>query len=40
VAFLAINSKGEVGSYSLQPGFSFAIKSTSVEELRKSKSWF
>jgi N4-(beta-N-acetylglucosaminyl)-L-asparaginase len=40
VAFLAINSSGEVGSYALHPGFSYAIKSNNIDELRKSKSWF
>lgn len=40
VAFLAMNNNGEVGSYSLQPGFSYAIKSDSSEVLVKAKSWF
>ena len=40
VAFLAINKKGEVGSFALQPGFSYALKMQDTEELVKSKSYF
>lgn len=37
VAFLALNKKGEVGSYAIHKGFSYAIKSTSKEQLVRSK---
>jgi N4-(beta-N-acetylglucosaminyl)-L-asparaginase len=40
VAFLAINKKGEVGSFAIHKGFSYAIKSNTVEKLIASKSWF
>lgn len=40
VAFLAMNHKGEIGSYSLQPGFSYAVKTNDMELLVKAKSWF
>jgi N4-(beta-N-acetylglucosaminyl)-L-asparaginase len=38
VAFLALNKKGVVGSYSIHKGFSYAVKSKTREELVKSKS--
>jgi N4-(beta-N-acetylglucosaminyl)-L-asparaginase len=37
VAFLALNKKGEVGAFALQKGFSYAVKSGTVEELRQAK---
>jgi N4-(beta-N-acetylglucosaminyl)-L-asparaginase len=40
VAFLAINKKGEVGSFAIHKGFSYAIKSNTMEKLIASKSWF
>lgn len=40
VAFLAVNKKGDVGAFALQPGFSYALKSEGVEELVKAKSYF
>ena len=40
VAFLAINKKGEVGSYAIQPGFSYAMKNKDVEKMFVSKSFF
>lgn len=40
VAFLAVNKKGEVGAYSIHPGFSFALRREGVEELVPSKSYF
>jgi N4-(beta-N-acetylglucosaminyl)-L-asparaginase len=38
VAFLALNKKGQVGTYSIHPGFSYAIKSHDREQLVKGKS--
>ena len=38
VAFLAVNKKGQVGSYAIHKGFSYAIKTTDVEKLVKAKS--
>ncbi|HEX8357739.1 MAG TPA: isoaspartyl peptidase/L-asparaginase, partial [Segetibacter sp.] len=40
VAFIALNKKGEYGGYSLLPGFSFAVKSATIEKVIQSKSWF
>ena len=40
VAFLAVNKKGDVGAFALQPGFSYALKKEGVEELVKAKSYF
>ena len=40
VAFLAVNKKGDVGAFALQPGFSYALKTEGVEELVKAKSYF
>ena len=40
VAFLALNKKGEVGSFAIQKGFSYAIKNNQVEKLVPAKSWY
>ena len=40
VAFLALNKKGEVGSFAIQKGFSYAIRNNSTEKLIPAKSWF
>jgi N4-(beta-N-acetylglucosaminyl)-L-asparaginase len=40
VAFLALNKKGQVGSFAIHPGFSYALKNDTTEKLIKSKSWF
>ncbi len=37
VAFLAINKKGQVGSYAIHKGFMYAIKTNEVEKLVTSK---
>ncbi|HMU46034.1 MAG TPA: N(4)-(beta-N-acetylglucosaminyl)-L-asparaginase [Chitinophagaceae bacterium] len=37
VAFLAVNKKGEVGSYAIHKGFSYAIRTKEKEELVASK---
>lgn len=40
VAFLALNKKGQAGSFAIHKGFSYALKSASMEKLVTSKSWF
>lgn len=40
VAFLALNKKGIVGSFAIQKGFSYALKTEGVEKLVPGKSWF
>jgi N4-(beta-N-acetylglucosaminyl)-L-asparaginase len=40
VAFLALNKKGQAGSYAIQKGFSYALKNGVREELIISKSLF
>ena len=37
VGFLALNKKGEYGAYALQDGFSYAVRSGSVEDIYHSK---
>jgi N4-(beta-N-acetylglucosaminyl)-L-asparaginase len=38
VAFIALNKKGEIGAYAIQPGFSYAVKSDEMELLIAAKS--
>jgi N4-(beta-N-acetylglucosaminyl)-L-asparaginase len=40
VAFLAVNKKGQVGSFAIHPGFEYAIRTNELEKMVKSKSWF
>ena len=40
VAFLAVNKKGQVGSFAIHPGFEYAIRTSAIEKMVKSKSWF
>ena len=40
VGFVALNKQGEYGGYSLQPGFSFSVKSHKVEQVFKAKSYY
>jgi N4-(beta-N-acetylglucosaminyl)-L-asparaginase len=40
VAFIAINKKGQVGSFAIHKGFNYAVKSKEVEKLVNAKSWF
>ena len=40
VAFLAVNKKGQVGSFAIHPGFQYAIRTNDMEKLVKSKSLF
>lgn len=38
VGFVALNKKGEYGAYALQKGFSYSVKSNTVEKVYPSKS--
>jgi N4-(beta-N-acetylglucosaminyl)-L-asparaginase len=40
VAFLAIDKKGTVGSFSIHPGFSYALRTADQEKLVVAKSYF
>ena len=40
VGFVALNKQGEYGGYSLQPGFSYSVKSNKVEQVFKAKSYY
>jgi N4-(beta-N-acetylglucosaminyl)-L-asparaginase len=38
VGFIALNKKGEYGGYSLQPGFTYAVKSKTITQIFTAKS--
>jgi N4-(beta-N-acetylglucosaminyl)-L-asparaginase len=40
VGFIALNKKGVVGAYCIQPGFNYAVKRTNEEKLYTCRSWF
>jgi N4-(beta-N-acetylglucosaminyl)-L-asparaginase len=40
VAFIALNKKGEVGTFAIQQGFSYAIKNAGMEKLIEAESWY
>ena len=40
VGFVALNKKGAYGGYSLQPGFTYSVKSNKVEQVFKAKSYY
>ena len=40
VGFIALNKQGESGGYSLQKGFSYAVKSNEVEEMRVPEVYY
>jgi N4-(beta-N-acetylglucosaminyl)-L-asparaginase len=40
VAFVALNKRGQAGSFALNKGFSYAIKNNTIEKLITAKSWF
>ena len=40
VAFLAINKKGQVGTYAIHKGFEYAIRTNEMEKMVKAKSIF
>jgi isoaspartyl peptidase/L-asparaginase-like protein (Ntn-hydrolase superfamily) len=39
VGFIAINKWGEYGSYCIQPGFNFAVKTDAETQLKDAESW-
>lgn len=39
VGFLALNRLGEYGSFCIQPGFNFAVKTNTVSVLQDSEAW-
>jgi isoaspartyl peptidase/L-asparaginase-like protein (Ntn-hydrolase superfamily) len=39
VGFIALNTKGEYGSFCIQPDFDYAVKSATVSELVEAESW-
>lgn len=40
VGFVALNKQGEYGGFSLQPGFSYSVKSNTIEQVFKAKSYY
>jgi N4-(beta-N-acetylglucosaminyl)-L-asparaginase len=40
VGFLALNKKGQYGAYAIHKGFTYAVKSASVETVLEAKSYF
>jgi isoaspartyl peptidase/L-asparaginase-like protein (Ntn-hydrolase superfamily) len=39
VGFIALSKSGEYGSYCIQPGFNFAVKTDSESQLKDANSW-
>lgn len=39
VGYIALNSKGEYGAFSLQPGFEYAVKNSHIDELTEAEAW-
>lgn len=39
IGYIALNNKGEYGSYCIQPGFNFALKTTDRTELIDAEAW-
>lgn len=40
VAFIALNKKGETGSFAIQKGFSYALRTNKDEKMVQVKSWY
>lgn len=40
VGFIALNTKGKWGAFCIQPGFNFALKTTSQTQLEEVEAWF
>lgn len=40
VGFIAVNKKGEVGGYSLQPGFNYALAQNGVNQMNACQSYY
>jgi isoaspartyl peptidase/L-asparaginase-like protein (Ntn-hydrolase superfamily) len=39
VGFIALNKSGEYGSFCIQPGFNFAVKTETTTKLEDAESW-
>lgn len=39
IGYIALNTKGEYGAFCIQPGFNFALKTTSQTELIEAEAW-
>jgi hypothetical protein len=39
VGFIALSKSGEYGSFCIQPGFNFAVKTNSLTTLLDSEAW-
>jgi isoaspartyl peptidase/L-asparaginase-like protein (Ntn-hydrolase superfamily) len=39
VGFIALNKLGEYGSFCIQPGFNFAVKTNTLTILEDSEAW-
>ncbi len=39
IGYIALNKKGEYGSFCIQPGFDFAVKTEDVTDLIEAESW-
>jgi N4-(beta-N-acetylglucosaminyl)-L-asparaginase len=37
VGFIALNKQGEYGGFSLQPGFTYSVKSNTIEQVFSAK---
>lgn len=40
VGFIALNKRGEYGAYSLQPGFTYSVKTNTADEVLKGESYY
>ena len=40
VAFIALNKKGDTGSFAIQKGFTYALKTNTVEKMIAVKSYY
>ncbi len=40
IGYIALNTKGEYGSYCIQPGFNYALKTPQKTELVEAEAWF
>lgn len=40
IGYIALNTKGEYGSFCIQPGFNYALKTNDTTELVEAEAWF
>jgi N4-(beta-N-acetylglucosaminyl)-L-asparaginase len=40
VGFLAVNKKGQYGAYAIHKGFTYAVKSATIETVLEARSFF